>query len=104
MADCGSAVVRRWERIHLATRLAVWLRPRFSLGAAVILQFAAGTLLLLDLAELPAKVRPFLEAFARERKLGEAFSSWWGRTRADGNAVRPAQFRVECGSRFFAVR
>jgi len=56
------------------------------------------------LAELPAKVRPFLEAFARERKLGEAFSSWWGRTRTDGNAVRPAQFRVECGSRFFAVR
>jgi hypothetical protein len=104
MADCGPAVVRRWERIHLATRLAVWLRPRFSLGTAVILQFAAGALLLLNLAKLPAKVRPFLEAFARERKLGEASTSWWGRTRTDGNAVHPAQFRVECGSRYFAIR
>ncbi len=54
------------------------------------------------LADIPATVRPYLEAYAGERLPGERFSGWFGRTRSSGPEPDPEQFHVELAAR--AVR
>ncbi len=49
--------------------------------------------------EVPAKVRPFLEAFKAERKDGEIFADWFTRTRTTGEAPTPEQFHIELAER-----
>jgi sulfite reductase beta subunit-like hemoprotein len=51
------------------------------------------------LAEIPAAVRPYLEAFCSERLPGETFSSWFGRTRETGPVPDAEQFHVELAER-----
>jgi sulfite reductase (ferredoxin) len=51
------------------------------------------------LAEIPGAVRPWLEAYARERGPGETFSAWFGRSREVGPAPDPEQFHVEFAER-----
>lgn len=53
----------------------------------------------IPLADIPAAVRPYLEAFAKERQPGENFSQWFGRTRNAGPAPDPEQFHVELAER-----
>lgn len=53
----------------------------------------------IPLADIPAAVRPYLEAFAKERQSGENFSQWFGRTRNTGPAPDPEQFHVELAER-----
>ena len=50
-------------------------------------------------ADIPAAVRPYLEAFKNERAAGETFSAWFGRTRDAGPAPSPEQFHVELSER-----
>ncbi len=50
-------------------------------------------------ADIPAAVRPYLEAFKSERQPGETFSAWFGRTRTAGPAPAPEQFHVELSER-----
>lgn len=51
------------------------------------------------LADIPATVRTFLEAYAKERTPGETFSQWFGRTRNTGPAPDPEQFHIELAER-----
>ncbi|HEX2751268.1 MAG TPA: NADPH-dependent assimilatory sulfite reductase hemoprotein subunit [Verrucomicrobiales bacterium] len=51
------------------------------------------------LADIPGAVRPYLEAFVRERQGSETFSAWFGRTRNLGPAPDPEQFHVELSER-----
>ncbi|NJK90652.1 MAG: NADPH-dependent assimilatory sulfite reductase hemoprotein subunit [Blastochloris sp.] len=51
------------------------------------------------LDEIPAKVRPYLETYARERKPSERFSDFWARTRTNGEAPSPEQFHIELEER-----
>ena len=51
------------------------------------------------LADIPAAVRPYLEAFVREREGKETFSAWFGRSRDLGPAPDPEQFHVELAAR-----
>ena len=51
------------------------------------------------LDEIPATVRTWLEAYAKERQAGETFSAWFGRTRPSGPAPDPEQFHVEFAAR-----
>lgn len=51
------------------------------------------------LDEIPAKVRPFLEAFARERNPGERFSEWFARARETGPQPDADHFHVEFAER-----
>ena len=50
---------------------------------------------MVDLKDLPAAVRPFLEEFAKNRWNGEIFSDYWARTRGNGEHVKPQQFHLE---------
>jgi sulfite reductase (ferredoxin) len=49
--------------------------------------------------DIPGKVRELLDGFVRERKPGENFSNYWGRTHVNGPAPKPEQFHVELGAR-----
>lgn len=51
------------------------------------------------LADIPATVRPYLEAYKAERQPGETFSGWFGRTRKNGDAPTPEQFHIELAER-----
>lgn len=51
------------------------------------------------LAEIPATIRPYLEAYKNERVAGETFSAWFGRTRQNGAAPTPEQFHIELAER-----
>ena len=51
------------------------------------------------LADIPNEVRPFLEDFAANRKPGENFTDFWGRTRVNGEAPCPEQFHIEFAER-----
>jgi sulfite reductase (ferredoxin) len=53
----------------------------------------------IELEEIPAKVRPFLEEYAQNRKKGEAFSDYWGRTHENGPAPHVSQFHEELVAR-----
>ena len=50
-------------------------------------------------ADIPKEVRPYLEDFAANRKAGENFTDFWGRTRVNGEAPCPEQFHVEFAER-----
>jgi sulfite reductase (ferredoxin) len=50
-------------------------------------------------AEIPAVVRPYLEAFKTGRQSSETFSAWYGRTHTVGEAPHPDQFHVELTER-----
>lgn len=52
-----------------------------------------------NLADIPKEVRPMLEDFAANRKAGETFTDFWGRTRVNGEAPTPEQFHVEFAER-----
>jgi len=52
-----------------------------------------------NVEDLPAKLRPFLEQFAAKRKPGETFSDYWGRTHVNGPAPHPDQFHEELEER-----
>lgn len=49
--------------------------------------------------EIPSVVRAHLEPFAKERKPGESFTDFWGRTRGTGAAPHPSQFHEEFAER-----
>ena len=49
--------------------------------------------------EIPATIRPYLEAYKNERVAGETFSAWFGRTRQNGAAPTPEQFHIELAER-----
>lgn len=51
------------------------------------------------LADIPNEVRPMLEDFAANRKPGENFTDFWGRTRVNGEAPHPEQFHIELAER-----
>jgi sulfite reductase (NADPH) hemoprotein beta-component/sulfite reductase (ferredoxin) len=51
------------------------------------------------LADIPATVRPYLEAYKAERQPGETFSGWFGRARKNGEAPTPEQFHIELAER-----
>jgi sulfite reductase beta subunit-like hemoprotein len=51
------------------------------------------------LADIPNEVRPDLEDFAANRKTGESFTDFWGRTRVNGEAPCPEQFHIELAER-----
>jgi sulfite reductase beta subunit-like hemoprotein len=53
----------------------------------------------IELEEIPDKVRTYLEEFAKERKKGEAFSDYWGRTHENGPPPHPSQFHEELAAR-----
>jgi sulfite reductase (ferredoxin) len=53
----------------------------------------------IPVADIPATIRTFLEAFKAERKSGETFSAWFGRTREVGPAPEPEQFHIELAER-----
>jgi sulfite reductase (ferredoxin) len=53
----------------------------------------------ITLDEIPDKVRPYLEKFARDRQAGECFSDYWSRTHVNGAAPHPEQFHVELAAR-----
>jgi sulfite reductase beta subunit-like hemoprotein len=52
-----------------------------------------------NLADIPAEVRPMLTDYAANRKPGETFTDFWGRTRVNGEAPTPEQFHVEFSER-----
>lgn len=49
--------------------------------------------------EIPEALRPYLADFAKNRKDGETFSDFWGRTRENGPEPDPEQFHVELEER-----
>ncbi len=51
------------------------------------------------LADIPATIRPYLEAYKAERQPAETFSHWFGRTRQNGEAPTPEQFHIELAER-----
>ena len=52
-----------------------------------------------DLNEIPARIRPFLEEYVKGRLNGESFSDYWGRTHTNGPAPHPSQFHEELTAR-----
>jgi len=50
-------------------------------------------------AELAKIVHGYLEEFAKNRKDGELFSDFWGRTHVNGSAPDPGQFHIELAER-----
>lgn len=53
----------------------------------------------ITLDDIPAKVRPLLEEFAKARNPEETFSDFWARTHTNGDAPHPEQFHVELAAR-----
>jgi sulfite reductase (ferredoxin) len=53
----------------------------------------------ITLDEIPDKVRPILEGFAKERNGEETFTDYWSRTQVNGDAPHPEQFHVELAAR-----
>ncbi|MBV9391967.1 MAG: NADPH-dependent assimilatory sulfite reductase hemoprotein subunit [Verrucomicrobia bacterium] len=53
----------------------------------------------IGLDEIPGKIRELLADFVAGRRSGETFSSYWGRTHANGPAPRPEQFHLEFAER-----
>ncbi len=51
------------------------------------------------IADIPNEVRPMLADFAANRKPGENFTDFWGRTRVNGEAPTPEQFHIEFAER-----
>jgi len=49
--------------------------------------------------EIPARVRALLSEYVQERRPGETFSAYWGRTHENGPAPHPDQFHVELAQR-----
>ncbi len=49
--------------------------------------------------ELPGIIRNYLQDFSDQRRNGETFSQYWGRTRTNGAAPHPEQFHVELAER-----
>ncbi len=49
--------------------------------------------------DIAARVRTCLEDFAKNRKAGESFTQFWGRTRKIGPRPTPEQFHVELAAR-----
>jgi sulfite reductase beta subunit-like hemoprotein len=49
--------------------------------------------------DIPGKVRELIDGFVKERRQGENFSSYWGRTHANGPAPHPEQFHLELSAR-----
>jgi len=52
-----------------------------------------------NMEDLPAKIRPFLEHYKAQRLAGEKFTDYWGRTQANGPAPHPDQFHEELEAR-----
>lgn len=52
-----------------------------------------------DLKEIPAMVRTYLEEFAAHREDGETFTEYWGRTHQPGPRPVPEQFHSELAER-----
>ena len=50
-------------------------------------------------ADIAATIRPYLESYKSERTAGETFSSWFGRTRTNGEPPTPEQFHIELAER-----
>jgi sulfite reductase (ferredoxin) len=51
------------------------------------------------LEDIPARVRGLIEEFVQNRKAGENFSNYWGRTHVNGPAPKPEQFHLEFAQR-----
>lgn len=49
--------------------------------------------------EIPDAVRPYLEEYAANRRNGETFSQYWGRTHTNGPEPDPEQFHIELEER-----
>jgi sulfite reductase (ferredoxin) len=49
--------------------------------------------------EIPGKIRDLLVAFKEERKTGEIFADWFGRTRVKGEEPSAEQFHIELAER-----
>jgi sulfite reductase (ferredoxin) len=49
--------------------------------------------------EIPHKVRELIDAFVKERRAGENFTTYWARTHVNGPAPGPEQFHVEFKAR-----
>jgi sulfite reductase (ferredoxin) len=49
--------------------------------------------------DIPAKVRELLGEFVENRRRNETFTSYWGRTHANGPVPKPEQFHVEFAQR-----
>jgi len=54
---------------------------------------------MVDLKEISSVVRPYLRDFVDNRKKGETFTAWWGRTHEAGPRPTPEQFHVELAER-----
>ncbi len=52
-----------------------------------------------ELKEVPAVVKTYLEEFAAHREAGETFSEFWGRTHQPGPRPVPEQFHLELAER-----
>ncbi|MBI3828201.1 MAG: NADPH-dependent assimilatory sulfite reductase hemoprotein subunit [Planctomycetes bacterium] len=52
-----------------------------------------------NVEEIAAKIRPFLEQYVGKRTPGETFTDYWGRTHANGPAPHPDQFHEELEER-----
>jgi sulfite reductase (ferredoxin) len=53
----------------------------------------------LNLEEIPAKVKPYLQEYVAQRNKGETFTDYWGRTHTNGPAPHPSQFHEELVAR-----
>jgi sulfite reductase (ferredoxin) len=51
------------------------------------------------LEEIPGRVRELIEEFVHNRRKGETFTDYWGRTHVNGAAPTPDQFHVEFAQR-----
>jgi sulfite reductase (ferredoxin) len=51
------------------------------------------------LEDIPNRVRELIEEFVHNRKIGETFTDYWGRTHVNGAAPTPDQFHVEFAQR-----
>ena len=49
--------------------------------------------------DIPNKVRELVDAFVKERRVGENFTTYWGRTHVNGPAPDPEQFHLEFKAR-----
>ncbi|MBV9492220.1 MAG: NADPH-dependent assimilatory sulfite reductase hemoprotein subunit [Verrucomicrobia bacterium] len=49
--------------------------------------------------EIPGRVRELLSEYVEQRRPGETFSAYWGRTHQNGPAPHPDQFHVELAQR-----
>jgi sulfite reductase (ferredoxin) len=52
-----------------------------------------------ELKDIASAVRPYLEEFAKNRKNGETFTAYWGRTHQNGPSPTPEQFHIELAER-----